>query len=154
LIVLLIQKVPLAGQGSQSGKLSIAWVPPNHRWVRFLVLKVLQWVRILLPKYQGVQETIRSRVILGRVMKDGGVRWGFEHGTCLCVEVLAHSYKLSWLLDYRHGFGSLSWLRLAYKVVYIRLVSILLNENLISNVINLRSSSLGRLLWCKLHLVF
>lgn len=50
-----------------------------------------------------------------------------EHGTCLSVEVLAHSYKLSRLLDDRHGFGSLSLVRLAHKVVYIRLVSILLD---------------------------
>lgn len=82
------------------------------------------------------------------------MRQGFMHETCLCVEVLAHSDQLSRFLDDRHGFGSQSWLRLAYKVVYIRLVSILLNENLLPHVINLRYSSIWKLLRGKLHLVF
>jgi len=82
------------------------------------------------------------------------MRQGFMQDTRLCVEVLAHSDQLSRFLDDRHGFGSQSWLRLAYKVVYIRLVSILLYENLLSDVINLRCSSLGKLFRGKLHLVF
>jgi hypothetical protein len=82
------------------------------------------------------------------------MRQGFMHDTCLCVEVLAHSDQLSRFLDDRHGFGSQSCLRLAYKVVYIRFVSILLYENLFSRMINLRYSSFGKLLRGKLHLVF
>ena len=55
------------------------------------------------------------------------MRQGFMNETCFCVEVLAHSDQLSRFLDDRHGFGSQSCLRLAYKVVYIRFVSILFN---------------------------
>jgi hypothetical protein len=82
------------------------------------------------------------------------MRQGLMHDTCFCVEMLAHSDQLSRFLDDRHGFGSQSCLRLAYKVVYIRFVSILLYENLLSDVINLRYSSFGKLLRGKLHLVF